>query len=130
MENHVFKSVENTVKHWYMPLIVGLILVGAGIWVFATPLKSYLALTLIFSVSFIITGIIEILFAVTNRKELNNWGLSLIFGSLCLIFGIHLILNPEISMTTLPYYVGFVVLFRSINAVSSSFDLKKSGVSD
>ena len=31
-------------------------------------------------------------------------------------------------MTTLAYYVGFVVLFRSIAAIGMSLDLKKTGI--
>lgn len=64
-------TVVNSIKHWYIPLIIGVVLAGSGIYVFATPLASYLALSLIFSFSFLVSGILQMTFAIANSKELN-----------------------------------------------------------
>ncbi|MEH0156880.1 DUF308 domain-containing protein [Limibacter armeniacum] len=130
MPNPFFKAVRKTVKYWYVPLIVGIIFIAAGIWTFTSQLEAYLALALIFSLSFIFSGVSEIVFSIANRTHLENWGWMLCFGIFTLIIGLLLLLNPEISMTTLPFYVGFVVLFRSIGAVSTALDLKNYGVLD
>lgn len=39
-------------------------------------------------------------------------------------------MHPGISILTLPIYVAFIVLFKSIMAISSSLELKKYGVLD
>jgi uncharacterized membrane protein HdeD (DUF308 family) len=38
--------------------------------------------------------------------------------------------NPAISMVTLPFFVGFVVLFRSIMAISTSLELRNYYIMD
>ena len=124
------KTVKNSIKYWYMPLIVGLIFVGVGIWVFRTPLESYAALSFIFSISFLVSGIFEIYFAISNREELDNWGWTLTLGIVSAIVGVLLLMNPEVSKITLPFYVGFVLLFRSVFAIGASIDLKNYYVMD
>ncbi len=126
--NHFIKTVTNSVKHWYIPLIVGLIFLGVGIYTLVTPLASYLALSIVFSLSFLISGISEITFSISNRNEIDNWGWTLIFGILTFVLGILLLMNPEISIETLPLYIGFLVLFKSIAGISFAIELKNYGV--
>lgn len=130
MENSLFKKVKKAIDYWYIPLLVGLLFVGIGIWCFITPLAAYLTLAFIFSVSFLGSGIFEIIFALSNRKKIDNWGWTLASGILGFVVGILLIINPLISITILPLYVGFVILFRSIMAIVIAFDLKSYGVLD
>lgn len=124
------KTVTNAVKHWYLFLIIGLIFTALGIWIFATPLESYITLAVLFSLTFLISGFFEILFAVSNRKEVDNWGWILVSGIVSFILGCIMISNPQISMATLPYYVGFVILFRSFMAISTAIDLQNYGASN
>ncbi len=130
MENSLFKKVKKAIDYWYIPLLVGLLFIGIGIWSFITPVAAYLTLAFIFSVSFLGSGIFEIIFALSNRKTIDNWGWTLASGILGFVVGLLLIINPLISITILPLYVGFVVLFRSIMAIVIAFDLKSYAVSD
>jgi uncharacterized membrane protein HdeD (DUF308 family) len=130
MEKQLLKTVRTAIKQWYIPFIVGLIFICAGIWTFLSPLESYLTLSLVFSLAFLISGIFEIVFSISNRKEIDNWGWTLIFGIATMLIGILLLVHPEISITTLPLYVGFLLLFRSIGGVSYALDLKDYGVID
>jgi len=128
--SHFFKTISNTVKYWYVPLITGILFIAVGILIFATPLKSFLTLAIFFSLSFLFSGIIESLFAFSNRKEIDNWGWFLVSGLINVFVGIILLNHPKLSMTVLPLFVGFTVLFRSINAVGTAYDLKHYGVND
>ncbi|MBO1531750.1 DUF308 domain-containing protein [Psychrobacter sp. F1192] len=130
MSTHIFRTIRNSVKHWYIPLIVGVILIGLGIYTFVAPEASYLALALLFSLSFLLSGIFEILFSIANKDVLDNWGWTLGFGVLTLAVGILLFINPAISMITLAFYVGFLILFRSISAIGYAVDFKRYGISD
>lgn len=130
MNSNFFENVASAVKYWYIPLITGLILVGVGLWTFTSPMESYVALSIIFSVSFLVSGLMESFFAISNRKTMKNWGWSLALGILTLIVGFLLIRDPEMSMATLPFYVGFMLMFRSAGAIGYAFDLKDSKVLD
>ncbi len=129
MKNQLENKIKNSIQHWYIPLIVGVIFIGSGLYTFASPLKSYLALSIIFSISFIASGLSEVFFSISNRDKIENYGWTLFFGLSTLLIGLLMITNPKLSMTTLPMYVGFVLLFRSIGAISYSIDLKRYGVS-
>lgn len=130
MENSLFKKVEKAIDYWYILLLVGLLFVGIGVWSFVTPLGAYLTLAFLFSISFLVSGIFEVIFALSNRKNIDNWGWTLASGIVGLIVGILLVINPLISITLLPMYVGFVILFRSVTAIGIAFNLKSYAVSE
>ena len=85
------KTVRNSVKNWYILLIVGLIFLAGGIYSFISPVGSFLALALFFGYSLLISGAIEIVFSITNREELQNWGWTLIFGFITFLVGLLLL---------------------------------------
>ncbi len=122
------KTITNAVKHWYIPLLVGILFAGVGIYTLLSPLEAYLTLSILFSLSFLFSGLSEIIFSVSNRKEIDNWGWTLTFGIVTALFGLLLLIKPHISVTTLPFYVGVVVLFRSITGIAYALDLKKYGL--
>jgi len=130
MENQLFKNIKNAVKHWYLSLIVGILFLLFGFWILKTPLESYLTLALLFGVVFLVNGVFEIIFSISNRKEIDNWGWILAGGIIDLLFGIVLASNVGLSMAVLPFYVGFILLFRSVAAMGYAFDLKGFGVRD
>lgn len=127
MELSLLKSLKKTIKHWYIPLLVGIFFIIVSVVSFAWPESSLLALSLLFALSFLFGGLSEIVFSLANREQLDNWGWSLAFGIVTLIVGILLLLNPALSITTLAFYIGFVVLFRSISTIGFAMDIKKYG---
>lgn len=127
---HFFKTVKKAIKHWYLPLIAGLIFIAAGIWTFANPGDSYVALAFLFSLSFFVSGLFESIFSIVNKDIIDNWGWNLVMGLITLAVGVLMLMKPEISMLTLPFYLGFVILFRSMGAIGTSLDLKNYGILD
>ena len=127
MELSVLKSLKKTIKHWYIPLLVGIFFIVVSVVSFAWPASSLLALSLLFAISFLLGGFSEIVFSLANREQLDNWGWSLAFGIVTSIVGVLLMLNPALSITTLAFYIGFVVLFRSISTIGFAMDIKKYG---
>ncbi len=124
METEIIRKAKNAIKHWYLSLILGILFICVGIWVLRTPLESYLTLSILFSVTIFISGISEIIFSITNRKEMDNWGWVLAGGIIDLLLGIWLISSPLLSITILPFVVGFMLMFRSMVAMGFAFDVK------
>ncbi|WP_238555475.1 HdeD family acid-resistance protein [Chryseobacterium sp. P1-3] len=124
----LFQTFTNSVKHWYIPLIFGILFLIFGIYVFSVPLATYVTLSVFFSVSFLFSGITEIFFSLQNSKSLQGWGWFLVSGLLTTAIGIYLIAYPQISMTILPFVVGFTLLFRSFQLLGFAFDLKSMRV--
>ena len=100
------------VKNWWVSLLLGLLYILIAICLMFTPLASYVALSVLFSVSMFVSGTLEILFAVTNRKNISSWGWYLASGIIDLILGIYLMANIGLSMAVLPFIVAFWLMFR------------------
>lgn len=125
----VIEGVRNTVKNWWVSLVVGIVAIILGIWCMFTPMATLGALTIVFIVAFFISGIAEIVFAVQNRKIMYGWGWTLTGGILDLLLGIMLLALPAPVVTmVLIYFIGFWILLRSIWAIGASAELNKIGV--
>jgi len=130
MSLHFFKTVKRTIKLWYLPLLAGIVLIAMGLWTFKEPVDSYIVLAFLFSLGFVLSGLFESIFSIVNRDVIDSWGWHLVMGIFTLIVGVLMFMNPDITMLTLPFYVGFVILFRSMNAISVALDLKSYGILD
>lgn len=124
METDIFNATKNATKHWYLSLILGILFICVGIWVFMTPVSSYLTLSILFSVTIFVSGIFEIIYSISNRKEMDNWGWVLTGGIIDLLFGLWLMASPLLSIAILPFVVGFMLMVRSMMAIGFAFDLK------
>lgn len=127
MTNEFLKPIRKSVKQWYLPLITGIILISVALWTFSNPAKSFLGLSLLFSISFCVSGILEIIFSISHKRQLDN---SLVLGIITLLIGVLLLLNPGLSMIGLALYIGFLILFRSFGAIGIVLDLKSYGESN
>lgn len=117
--------INNALKLWYLPLVAGIILIALGIWTLFTPFSSFLALTVLVSVGLAITGLLEVVYAFSNRKRFPNWGWYFIGGLLNLIVGSCLAFNPGISAFMLSVFIGLWLLFRSVMAIINAFEIKR-----
>lgn len=122
------KTIRNTVKNWYVPAIIGVLFIILGIYLFAVPAATYVSLTIFFSMAFLFAGIMETWFSVQNKQELEGWGWYLASGIFTLLIGLLLVARPDVAATTLPFFVGFSLLFRSFQGLGFAFDLKNYGV--
>lgn len=122
------KTIRNTVKHWYVPAIIGVLFIVLGGYIFTVPESTYFSLVMLFSLSFLFSGILEIWFAIDNRDELEGWGWYLTSGIFGLILGVLLIAKPAIASVTLPFFIGFGLLFRSFLGLGLAFELKNYGI--
>ena len=130
MKNQIINTLKNATKHWYLSLILGILFIITGILVLRTPLESYLTLSILFSVTFFVNGISEIVYSISNRRQLDNWGWVLAGGIVDLLFGIWLMSSPLVSITVIPFVVGFMLMFRSFAAIGFAVDLKSFGVKE
>ncbi len=130
MAANIIKTAHRTIKYWYIQLILGLLFITLGLYMFSVPVESYVVLAYAFSLYFVFSGIMNIYFSIANRKSLDGWGWILTGGILEAVLGILLLMRPDISMLTLPFYVGFWVMFRSIYAISWAIELKNYHLMD
>ncbi|ANH82646.1 hypothetical protein A8C56_18190 [Niabella ginsenosidivorans] len=121
--------LQERLKNWWLLLLSGILFLLLGFYMFSQPLASYLALSLFFAATFLVSGIFEVAYAFSSKSYDAGWGWALFGGIVNIIFGIFLLSYPALTMTVLPMYIGFVILFRSILGIFHSFSLKRIGIS-
>ena len=125
--NELVGGLGYAVKNWWMSLLLGLLYIAVALCLLFAPVSSYVALSVIFSISILVSGILEIFFAVGNKKIINSWGWYLAGGIIDLLIGIYLVFYPLVSMKLIPFIVAFWLMFRGFSATGYSMDLKRYG---
>lgn len=95
--------------------ILGLILLLTGIISFLNPMKSLVAIVLIFAISAIFEGIIQLAF----RRRLNEYtghkaNSILVLGILDILIGVFLLFNMSFGVLALPYIFAIWFIIDSI----------------
>lgn len=114
------------IKNWWLLTSVGTLLTLLGIWVYKNPIENYMGLSILFSIIIFISGIFEIIFALTNSKIIKGWGWLLGSGIFDLVVGMILISREDITMAILPFIFGVWLLFRGIVQMSRGILLKEA----
>ena len=115
-------------KHWWSPLILGILLIALGVVIFLFPGASYLTMTLLFGVVIFLSGILYIAMGCTKGVSGKGW--LILSGIVELALGIFLTFSPTLSALTLPIVLGFWLLFKGFSLLgigSSLSGTKGSG---
>ena len=126
--NSFFSPIVDSVRHWYVPLIVGILFLLSAIFAFSKPLQVFVSLAVFMGVSLMISGVSEIFFAFRNRQGFSQWAWHFVMGTLTFIISIMLLKDLELSFNVLALYIGLMFMFRAIAGISLSLDLKKYGI--
>ena len=74
METNYFLN-NSKFRDWYLPLILGIIFVILGVVIVKTPVQFFITLSILFSITFLTSGILEIAYTISNRRRLDKLGL-------------------------------------------------------
>jgi uncharacterized membrane protein HdeD (DUF308 family) len=121
--NKIISDIRQIIRYWWGFLVSGTALIFFGLFVIAHPAGTYAALSFYFTIAFLLNGVLEISFALINRRALRGWGWHLSGGLFDLAIGVLLVSDPVIAATAMSWFAGFWLLFRSISIIGRSFDL-------
>ena len=125
--NELVGGLGYAVKNWWMSLLLGLLYIAVALCLLFAPVSSYVALSVIFSISILVSGILEVFFAAGNKKTISSWGWYLAGGIIDLLIGIYLVFYPLVSMELIPFIVAFWLMFRGFASTGYAMDLKRYG---
>lgn len=128
--NELVGGLGYAVKNWWMSLLLGLLYIAVALCLLFAPVSSYVALSVIFSISILVSGVLEVFFAAGNKKTISSWGWYLAGGIIDLLIGIYLVFYPLVSMELIPFIVAFWLMFRGFTLCGYSTDLKRYGTKD
>jgi len=124
MPETLFKKVKSAIKNWWVHLLLGVLFIIMGIWVMSTPISSYLSLSIFFSVLMFISGLSELIFAISNSRNIDGWGWYLTAAIIDFVVGVILISDPAITAVILPYFVAFWIMFKGFSAIGVAIEMR------
>lgn len=132
MNSQIISKQNKSVKHWYLNLIMGSIYIIVSMWVFVKPEIAQISLAMVFSITLLFTGALEIIFSIQNRDLLAECGLYFPLGLLDIPVSISIIIitvisRPQVSTEALTLIMGYVFLYRTVKLITWSTELKNYG---
>jgi uncharacterized membrane protein HdeD (DUF308 family) len=109
-------------------LVAGILCIVAGIAVFAFPLESYVALSILTGVIMLIVGVAKLIAASASGNYLMMRGYVIVGGVLDLFLGLFLCINPGVTIAVLPIVLGFWLLYNSFVLLGFSGDFDTFGI--
>lgn len=121
-------TISSGVRNWWWFIVRGLLMIIAGIAIFSQPAAGYVGLSVLFSVVILGSGLSQIFFSISNSDVLKGWGWTFASGILDLAIGIFLLIYPQVTMASLPYILGFWLMFAAFYLFGAAFDMSSLGL--
>lgn len=115
------------ITRWWLAILLGLFFFIMGIVVFFKPGDSYMALSVIFGIMVILSGIYEIYLGSNSRIQ-SGRGWLIAAGIVEVLLGTLLWSIPAMLFSVLPFVLGFWLMFRGFTAIGIASDMQDYGV--
>lgn len=123
----LFFETKNSLKNLRILSVPAILYLVVGVLTFAVSYENYPALSKVFAITFLVSGVLEIVFFFKiQTKAIVREG-SMAGAVLDLIMAFLLWGYPEAMLSFLPFYIGVWVLFKGIMAIIFSFRTKLFG---
>lgn len=100
-------TIDTQNKHAVLTVMLGILTVGAGVYVLSRPLAGIAVLSLLFAAWALLYGIIDLMIGLrlSDAKNKSSW-VFLLAGLISIIFAVYLAFNPLEGGLTLLWIVG------------------------
>jgi uncharacterized membrane protein HdeD (DUF308 family) len=109
---------------WWMPLLLGLVSIGAGIIAVGHPTLTVLILILVIATNALIVGVLDVAAAFQLRRSIHNEKLMLLNGIASIVFGILVFLFPEAGGLAMLWLISTYALITGIFLLVVSIRLR------
>lgn len=126
-------AIVGAVKHrqrdrgWWLILLLGLVSVAAGILAIFYPGLTALVLVLLMGASALVTGILDIAFAIRLRKVIKHEWLLILSGVVAIIFGLLVLFFPGTGALALVWLISFYATFTGVLLLALAWRVRKAG---
>ena len=107
-----------------LAIVLGVLMILLGIAAIAEPFIATIAITIVFSWTLIIAGIVRIVHAFQSRHKRGFWT-TLVVGVLYVIGGILLISNIFGAALSLTLAFGFIIFIEGVLEVIAAFQMRR-----
>ncbi len=113
-------------QSWVGYLLGGLFLL-AGVIVLLRPGKSLWFLAIVVGISVIVTGLLQLVVAISERDVIGHWGLLAVLGAIGIVVGALAIAWPQITVWVLALLIGVRLVIFGIIQLVVAFQMKSLG---
>jgi uncharacterized membrane protein HdeD (DUF308 family) len=110
---------------WWIPLLLGIVSLAAGVWAVMLPEITMLVLVLVMGVNALITGVLEIALAIRLRKTIEREWMLVLAGAVSIAFGVLVLLFPAAGAFAMVWMVSFYAMLTGILLLTLAFRLRR-----
>jgi uncharacterized membrane protein HdeD (DUF308 family) len=100
-----------TLGGWWVPLLLGICSIGAGVIAALVPGITALVLVAVIGANAILSGVFDLIAATRLHRRLRNAWMLVLTGVLSVLFGIFVLLFPGTGALALVWLIGVYALF-------------------
>ena len=110
-------SLVNRQGHWIGGVLIGALSAVAGLYVFANPLISALAVLTVIAIWSVAVGVLQIAAGFEGK---NNWWM-ILGGAVYTLFGLYIFANPKGGAIAVIWLIGLSVITAGLLLVIAAF---------
>jgi uncharacterized membrane protein HdeD (DUF308 family) len=117
--------IETLRRHWWVPVIRGVVAVLFGIMAFVYPGLTVAVLVLLFGAWILVDGVFRVIGAIGHRASDKEWGFDLIIGIMGIIIGFLTFHAPRITALALIIYIAAWALMIGATEIAMAIKLRR-----
>lgn len=111
--------MRNYIRHFVLNMMLGIMLVAAGVLLFMAPMFNLVLITSIIGVYFLIESISSTAFAIQNRKTLYLWWANIVVSVMQFLLGLIIIIGlPSTALWVVGVLAGINFLIAGMTMIS------------
>jgi uncharacterized membrane protein HdeD (DUF308 family) len=117
-------GIMDSSRRWLL-LIEGVLGVVAGLILLAWPGLGALVLLYVIAIWAVVTGVMEIIAAISLRREIDNEWLMILGGAISVLFGVILAVLPGAGLLSLTWLIGAFALVFGVAFIVLGFRVRR-----
>lgn len=106
--------IDDKKNYWWLGLLSGILFLIFGLWIMASPIESFKALTIVFGSFTLLSGIIGLLFSFFNKSKHSSFYSFLFGGVFDVVLGLILIANPKTILVIITFIISAWIIYRAV----------------
>ena len=115
-------------EDWWMPLLLGIAGIAAGVIALVHPALTLVVLVLLIGANALVGGVLDIAMAIRLRKTLGGEWLLVLSAVASIVFGVLIFLFPGAGALALVWMIGVYALATGILLLTLGFTLRSARV--
>lgn len=110
---------------WVLGLLLGLVLLGIGVYLLRHPATSFALLVVLTGSALVVWGVVEVVLALSRNSTATGKTLSVMAGVVAVLAGVLMFFQPAASGVAFVWVVGLFALINGPLWIALSLDVKQ-----